>query len=324
MEDFVYLFPPLLEALLAIIIALFVFNRKELWRPFSKIKKKSWLLLFLVLLAGFSARMLVVPHAHQIYYDGFAHINLAQNISNSNVFCVCQKGTDTACESCNARWWPAGYQTILGIVFSVFGGSEGTAFNTNAVIGSLSIVLVFLLAFMVFKSEKAALWASLLFAFIPAHLNLSGSVGMEITSLFFVLLSLVLLEICIRSKKFSVFVLFLAVFSYAVQTRPENFVLVFFIPVFVWLRAGKQVKRFYSIKHLAAIAVFLLSLAVLVQVLDFRITDAPGTKWNVKTAPQLSYVLEHLAPNILFFLWPKYNSIVFIALAFVGGAFLLK
>jgi hypothetical protein len=83
--------------------------------------------------------------------------------------------------------WAPGYHCVLTLVFSVFGDSENVAYNLSAVSGVVSILIVFLISFLIFKSPGPELWTAFLFGFIPIHLKYSGASDMSVVSVFFVL-----------------------------------------------------------------------------------------------------------------------------------------
>lgn len=173
--DLVTLYPPLMKSILLAIILLFILNFNSIIKPFRTIKRRTWIILFLIFLCSLYIRLFVILHTHDAYFDEFEHVNIAENILYNNKFCECMAGLPQHCTSCAAVDWPPGYHTFLSLVFGVFGDSEAVAYDTNAVLGSISIILMFLLIFLIFKDSTLALTGAFMLSFIPVHLRYSGT-----------------------------------------------------------------------------------------------------------------------------------------------------
>ncbi len=311
----IQLFPILMKIILFTIIILFVLNFKSFSKLFKSIKTKTWILLVLILLCGLTMRMFFIPHTHHVYSDEFEHINIAQNILYSENFCECFAGSNQDCRSCYLMpLWPPGYHTFLSLVFGVFGDSEEVAFNTNAIIGSLSIVLIFLLIFLIFKDPTLALIISFIFSFIPVYLKYSGTSSLGIFSIFFILLSMIFLETYVKTKKYKLFLLFLITLLYAIHIRLENFLLLFVFTFYllIKLKSKHQIKNIIKGRYLLSIIIFLLMLIPLTQLIyaRFNISNFSPVWGNNLPANFIS--------NLLFFINPKFNSIIFTILCILG------
>ena len=105
-------------------------------------------------------RIFLIPHTHIVYFDEFDHINVAQNIRYSNRFCECSIGNNTNCVSCYLYPFPPGYHYIQGTIFRIFGDTETVAFNTNAIVGGLSIIIIFLIIYTFTKNQKISITSS--------------------------------------------------------------------------------------------------------------------------------------------------------------------
>ncbi len=313
------LFPAFMKLILLAIFTLLIFNFRFIISAFKGIKRKAWVALLAVIVLGLAVRLFIIPHTHQVYFDEFDHINVAENILFADKFSGCAAGTFDHCQSYNLIPWLPGYHTFLSLIFSLFGNSEGVAFNTNAVIGSLSIGLVFLLVFLVYKDLRLGLVASFLFSFIPVHLKFSGTNSLEILSLFFLLLAMILFELYAQKRKFSLFLLFLAVVLYTLHIRPENSLLILFFPVYWWFKPRHEPVKVFTSRDFIALFIFLVALCPLA-ILLFRINstfDAIG--WNEPFLTKLLNIKSNFVPNLRFFIDPAFNSIIFFIFCLSGS-----
>ncbi|NYZ78558.1 glycosyltransferase family 39 protein, partial [Candidatus Micrarchaeota archaeon] len=313
------LYPTLMKTILIAIILLIVYNLNDITKPFKKINRRTWVILFLVFLCGLTIRLFSIPHIHQLYFDEFSHLNVAENILYSNKSCWCFAGSNQVCEGCQLMPQPPGYPTILALTMGLFGDSEAVAFNTTAVIGSVSIILVFLLLFLTFQDSALALMGAFVFTFIPAHLKYSGTTVLEVFSLFSVVLAMISIEIYLRTKKPSTFSLFLATLLYALNSRVENFLLLIPLSLYILLEEGKEVKRFLKKEYLAPIFIFLVLLIPLAQLISYDLAIGPPT-YTETLQTRLSYLQIQFIPNILFIFFDiGYTSIVLSLLCVLGA-----
>ena len=222
-----------MKFVLSACVVLFLLNIDKIIGIYKRINKKTWFSLFLVILVGFLIRMWFVPHIHHVYFDEFEHIDIAKNMMNSDEFAITMKGDGNNLEIGDLQFWPPGYHTILALVFSVFGSSESVAYNLSVVIGSLSILIIFLIAYLLFSNETISLYSAFLFSFIPVHLKYSGASELGITSLFFILLTLLSMFIYPRLKNIESLLLLALTSVYTSYIRPENAILIFFIICFL-------------------------------------------------------------------------------------------
>lgn len=299
-----------MKIILFIILIIFILNFGTFLKIFKSIKRKTWIVILLIFFFGLIIRLFIIPYTHHVYFDELDHINIAQNILYSNKFCECFAGSNQNCEYCHLMPWPPGYHTFLSLSFHLFGDSEQVAFNTNAVVGSVSVILIFLLIFLLFKNSSLALLGAFMFSFIPVHLKYSGSSSLGIFSVFFVILCLILLEIYIKSKKHSLFLLFLFSLLYTVQIRPENFLLIFIFSFYLWIKLGKKIRRLFSTKYLVSIFIFLVMLIPLILLIYYSSNVAHSPGWDDSLSTRINYLKNHFIPNLFFFIDHNFNSIM--------------
>ena len=92
------------------------------------------------------------------------------------------------------------YSAYLRLITSIFGYSELTGIVFNAILSSLSVVLLYYICALSFSRISVALVAAALFCFCPAHLLFTIVLSPEFVNLFLILLAILLL--CIADRRF--------------------------------------------------------------------------------------------------------------------------
>ncbi len=318
MDFLIGFYPVFMRVILIIIALLIVLNFKILIKPFKKITKNTWILLFFIFLFALLLRIFVIPHTHHIYFDEFEHINIAQNILYSGSACGCLDGSNIDCNSCSLTPWPPGYHTVLSMTLGVFGDSENTAFMTNAVIGSLSILLIFLLLYLLLKDTNSALIGSLMLAVLPVHLKFSGTTSTGIFSIFFFLLTFLFLEYYFSSRQLKSLLLFLTSLLYLSYIRPENLLFIPCFFIYILLCKPKRI-RLLNFKHILLTLVLLILIIPSILTLYYtkEIVHSPG--WNDPLPERLGYLSNQLGHNLLFFFYYIYTPITLTILFIIGA-----
>ncbi|MFC1752951.1 ArnT family glycosyltransferase [Thermoproteota archaeon] len=307
-----------------IVISLFlvaiIFDFDRIISLFKGIDNKAWTALLLIILSGFALRMWFVPHTHHVYFDEFEHVNIAQNFMSNGKFAVTDKGSAGSFEEYNFHKRPPAYYAFLALAFSVFGDTEQVAFNFSAVIGSLSILIVFLIGYLMFDNKGIALFSAFLFNLIPVHLRFSGSTQSEITSLFLILLTLLAMFTYLRlQKKMSLFLL-ISTSALAIYARPENGILLLLIPLSILLYKENLSKS--KVETVQQITIFLGATAFLlipyIIHLYLVVFAYPAADYHDTLFTRLSYLKSHLPGNILFW-FSNAHPILFTIFAIFGS-----
>jgi len=227
-------------------------------------------------------------------------------------------GSNQNCEICGLSIEASGFPTFLGLVFYLFGDSEQVAFNTNAIIGSISIFLIFLLIFLMYHNSTLALIGAFIFSFIPVHLKYSGTSSHGIFSVFFVILCMILLEIYIKTKKYSLFLLFLTTLLYSIHIRHENLLLIPIFFLYFLIKDGKIIKQKFHLRYLIPffISVLIIILFSWFTYYTVKTYSIPGLDSSL--LEKISYLRTYSIPNLIFFINYNFNSIIFSFLCFLG------
>lgn len=310
---------PFTKALLALVLIFFFLNTRTLASLFSCLSRRGALALVLIFLSGLALRVWGMPHAHSVFYDEFEHINIAQNIDHAGWFSVCQEGGSVSCARYQLLPWPSGYHTLLSLFFGIFGDTESVAYHLNAVIGALTIPLVFLLFALRTGSPRLSLVGALLFSLIPTHLRFSGSSAPCILSIFSIAGCFIYLELFLKKKTFLLFVSFLVSLLFALYVRPENFLMVFVSGAVLGIFLERPGAILLRRPYVLAIAVFFLLTVPLAQLIYYgaHIFRAPG--WSDPLWTRGFYLLRNSSLNVLYFFSFYFISPFYIILALVGA-----
>lgn len=126
---------------------------------------------------------------------------------------------------------PSGYHYLTIIPIILFGLTEFATRFPGALIGSLTVFVVFFLAHVIFKDKSVSLMSALLIAVSPWHITISRASGEAVIALFFIILgfSLLLQGFMENKNKFIIWGVALASISYFFYHAPRVFVPLTFI-----------------------------------------------------------------------------------------------
>lgn len=212
--------------LIAIIITFHFINFKFIKKQFININKKSWIFLLFIFLSGFILRFFVFPHYHQMYIDEPMYLEYAKNINQKLKLIICETRVSESLEDyCWFSLKPIGWPFLISLAFKIFGLNNYVALYFSSLLGSLSVVLIFLFSYLLFKNEKIALWSAFLLAFTPIYVIWSNSAETNNPSLFFVLLTAIFFILYLRTKEKPILALAVLLLMFTVLVRFETIIL---------------------------------------------------------------------------------------------------
>ncbi|NIO20157.1 MAG: hypothetical protein GTN76_05280 [Candidatus Aenigmarchaeota archaeon] len=224
---------------LILILVLFSLIIKHVKLGFKKIGRNTLIFIFLIFLVGLALR---VPFEVQhIMTDEYAYMGVAKNILKRGEPSLCSY-TDIETESCPMYLKPIMFSFILSLAFLIFGVSSLAAISVSVLFGSLSIILIFLLAYLLLRETEIGLWSALLLALNPIHIAWSKTAETSITSLFFIMLVFVIFFCYLRVRYNKVLLLGLFVTAFAVNMRPENIILLIML-IFLFYMFGRDLLK---------------------------------------------------------------------------------
>jgi len=99
-----------------LIIFFFVKSFSNIKVLFKKIKTKTWLILLLIFIIGFSLRMFITPHTNRVYFDEDIYLNIAKEIVVRQDAGLCNYGDQNGCYDSTFMKWPNGLFSRLSIL----------------------------------------------------------------------------------------------------------------------------------------------------------------------------------------------------------------
>lgn len=221
--------PVFLIATLFLIIFFLAVNFRDIKKVLGSINRNVWILLLIILLIGLFIRV-YAPHTHRVYFDEDIYLDIGKEILVNGKGSLCNYGTVSECYEYDLMKWPNGYPMAIAISYFFFGIGENTAFGLVTLLGTLSIFLIFLIAYMFSEKEKVALFAALLFALIPVHIMWSATAASEPVFVFFTLLAFFSFIFASKTNDWKAYALAGFSLVYALQIRTEGVIL---IPIMV-------------------------------------------------------------------------------------------
>jgi len=306
------------------LISVFIYlNFKNIRKEFLKIKSKTWTYFLIIFILALILRGWIIPHTFEVINDEYFHIDKAKNLAEQQINAHCIFSLGGKCRVYEADHWPPGYHLILAAAFRIFGASPKAAFNLNALIGSLSVMLVFFIVYLLLKKENIALWGALLFTFIPVHLKLSGTATLEVMSLFFVLLTLLFLLIYFKNQSKSILILASLVLAYTVQIRLENILFVFLFGL-MFIMFDKKLKEKIKSSNFTGLLLLMLILLIpcFLQIRYSGSLKVPG--WNDSLAEHIIHFSKNIKDNTLFWFKSYAYPLLYSLLSIVGLIFMVQ
>ncbi|MBI2134877.1 glycosyltransferase family 39 protein [Candidatus Woesearchaeota archaeon] len=286
--------------------------------------------MLLIFILGSALRLFVFPHYHIMYVDEPSYLEAAKNINQKFQPVICEYGPDLN-ENCRVSPKPPAWPFLISIAFKLFGLNNYVALYLSSILGSLSIILVFLFVYLLFKNEKIALWSSFFLALTPVYIIWSNSAETNNPSLFFVLLTLLFFVLYLKTQEKPALVMTALLLIFAPLVRFENIIL---IPVFflIYIKFYKNHKnKLFSFlnSHYTIIIFFALIVMVILEwylisffrrnFLVYAIDYYYLNIFHFLKEVSFNYIYLFLAALIIFFRNKGYgDKIVFIFILFIS------
>ena len=304
-------------------------------RILKMLKGVSWKYAFLLFFLALAIRETIPPKTTRLFFDEDIYLDMAKQIVTHFSSCLCDYGDRFNCFRCEIMKWPVAHPFLISIAFFLFGISEIVARHLAIFLASLSVFMVYLSSYLLFKKNEIALFSSLILALLPIHILWSPTMTADLTFSFFVSFLLFFIVLSSKSEDLKIQLLSLLALVLATQAKSEGIVLIplYFLSQFFLNQkylATVHNKSYYLFVFLSFI---LLSIYFLHTFYAWRVDTwgASGEKMS------FNYLKQNISPNIGFWFemskekdkWAYegkqlYHPIVFTLLSFVGIVFLFK
>jgi hypothetical protein len=214
-----------------LILFLFYLNFKEIKRQFREIGKYAWIGIFLIFVFSFHV-LLNTPYCDAQDGKFWAYVSVAEIMIHG------YKEFPYLINPYTDFGMLKGYGFILGVIFLIFGESYANAILYNILALSATSVLVFMITYLICKDEYSSLISGFVFSVLPLIIYHSKYGSAEISSIFFVTLTILTLIISINLKTKESFVLSLSLLAFSMAIRLEDtmFILLFLISYLTFLQ----------------------------------------------------------------------------------------
>lgn len=242
---------------LALVIT-FLFNVKHIKRNLSGINKTTWLTLSLIIMAGFALRNAQYEYGQT--FDGIQYPTYAATWLDTGTYLkACFIGNLDDCGIYYGTLVPAGFPFIIILLYMAFGMSSMVVMVFTGIIGSVNILITFMIAYLLFKREDVGLYSAIVHAFLNLDILMAGTASLRPVSLFFMELSLLSFLLAMRDDRVRSWLFFALTLSFTVYVKQENSIIL--LPIgFLFFLNYKEGKEFFSsTRFLIPAALFLIS-----------------------------------------------------------------
>lgn len=314
-NNLIWIVPVFLAINFLLLVFSFVWSLKDLRRLFRKVDRKTWVFLLVIFVLGFSLRTFVAPHTDRVFFDEDIYLNIGQNIARDGKAVLCNYGTQETCIDGVYNKQPNGYPFLMGVLFFLFGTSEVSAHYANAVLGGLSVLLVFLIAYLFFENKKIGLLSALIFALIPVAIRWSPTTAAGTAFVFFTGLTVFAFLSYLKDGSRKLFLLGMFSLVFTIQIRTEG-VLLFFVVLLMFLFFKKSIfDVIKDRKNLLILVVFVFLLVPHLIHLNTMRSESWGTE---DKALGFKYVDENFEDNGMFFFKNSRFPVVFTLFSLIG------
>lgn len=180
-----------------------------------------------VLLAVFLVVELGMVHpTQQLFFDDVINQAMAQQLLNSGQAWMCNYGTPSACYSGSTFHEPIGAAFNLAIGFALFGVQRNVAYAVGLFAAALSVMVAFLVGYLLFRNLTAALFSELLMALSPVLLVWAMPTQSDIYLMCYSLIAMLFLLVFSRKKSAATFTMALMSLALATYMKVDAFLLV--------------------------------------------------------------------------------------------------
>lgn len=243
---------------------------KEIKTLFHSIKKPVLHILLIIFLIGFWLRNF--DYTYGVDVDGSFYYTMAKGMLNNLPFNQgCAIGYPDRCAYYFESVALPGYPFLISLGMSIFGQHDIIAMIINGVLGSLSIILIFLISNKLFKNETIAVISSAIFAFVPLDIYISSTAAVRTSSIFFTLLTILSLILAIEKRKFSLWACSALLFSFSIYMHLTNVIMIVPLAYLCLVYLIKKIdKKDFNIHN-----VFLLFILLIIFLIHFY----PAYQW---------------------------------------------
>ncbi len=256
----------IMTAIYAVFAFALLLNARDIRKYLSGIDRKTLIILLLIFLAGFLLRNIEYSFAHG--FDSMHYPETARTWMATGLFMKgCAVGEISDCGFYLDVLFPAGFPYLIALLYTTFGVNTLNVMVMNGMIGSMSILVVFVIARKLFRKDSIALYSSLVFSLVPIDILIAPTTAVRTSSLFMIGLTIMFFLMAIDNGRLRNWFLVAMTLSLSIYFRQENSILL--VPMFVlFMHRYRKSKREFLLSGR-----FILPLAILIA------TQIPVQHW---------------------------------------------
>ena len=260
--------------------------------------------------------LFVAPRTNRIYYDEQIYQSIGHNLADLHRAQMCLDGNveygRLQCFAGEYNKQPYAYPHLLSLVYRIAGVDAKWAFRVNAAAMALTVCAVYLVALIVFGDRRAALFAGLIVALTPQQLTWSATAAVEPLASLATVGAVGAAAYFAHSRSTIALLGAGIATTYAVQFRPESFLIVPVIALLLGHLAGAELKR----ERVWWVGVICLAL---VAVHVGHLYSIRNEGWGTTEARfSLGHVVPNFRVNGRFYAGDERFPVVYTLLALVG------
>ncbi len=233
---------------LILLIASVYIGRKEIKAELKGISKYSIILFLLILALFLYIAIFHVTAFEELYFDENIYQGIAMNILKHGEMLWCLAGTGylNSCYISTLYHDPAGWSFFIAIFFAILGISTSTAYISELFIGSLSLLFIFILSYLLSKKNSVAVFSTAILALMPEVLIWSRTqADPDLPFMTFSIMTFMFFVLFMKRKKPITFSMFLFSLSLTLYMRTEAVLL---LGIFALLAVLFDIKNIEEIK----------------------------------------------------------------------------
>lgn len=258
----------------------------------------------------------VAPRTNRIYYDEQIYQSIGHNMADLRLAQMCLDGNvqygRLECVAGEYNKQPYAYPHLLSLAYRLGGVGSGWAFAINALAMALTVAAVYFVVLVLFKDGLSAFFAGLIIALTPHQLLWSATAAVEPLASLACVGAVAAVAHFIANRTTAALLAAGVAAAYAVQFRPESFLIVVVVGFLLLRLAPEELKGqrlwWVGLVCFALIAVHLAHL--------FAIRNEG---WGTTAARfSLQYVAPNFNVNGRFYAGDERFPVVYTLLAFWG------
>jgi hypothetical protein len=191
--------------------------------------------------------VLVAPRTNRIYYDEQIYQSIGHNLADLRRAQMCLDGNveygRLECTATEYNKQPYAYPHLLSLLYRIGGVGPDWAFRANAVAMGLTVAAVYLLVLLLFKDGLCAFFASLVLALTPHQLLWSATAAVEPLASLACVTAVAAMAHFVTTRSTASLLAAGVIAAYAVQFRPESFLIVVVLGFLLLMLAPGELVR---------------------------------------------------------------------------------